>query len=1264
MKRKSIIACVLSTLVLTASLNLSFATYAAEEGFDNAEAAFEYGNGLGYIEDNLPFKVPYASGGSGNAGLEILRTGLGSYYNGYELGRLPAVRNQGEEGACWAFTAMGAVEADLISDNAFSNSAIDLSELQLAYFVTHNYDDPKDCHDGDTRSFYTSDPSIRWLSSGGNNTMAYRSMANGIGVINESFMPYKTGSELDGYTPNEGYALGFKTAHLKGAYSINLDQKTEIKNAIREHGGVATSIYFDDAFGRNCTYRDSAHYAYYCSNSFLTNHGVLIVGWDDDFDRTNFKESIRPSENGAWLVRNSWGYNGYGKNGYFWISYEDAAIGGNENAAYIFDVDTNVFDNCYSYSGEVFRTGYIENINRVITEYDVRDGEKIEAVGFETGSSNFTATATVSDGIREVSCSKTTTFAGFYTIEFEDGFVIDGEENKRIRIDITFSQPVTFIIESDPGQYNVDNSGFGIRVTNANESTVKRDQTTYNGFFAYSVGYQTPAVVAADPSVKLYTNSVENITRVTGVSLDRSSVSLKAGEIIKLTETVSPQDADDKNVVWVSSDNGIATVDNLGNVTGVAVGTAEVSAVTSDGGYRAACTVTVLPTAVSGVTLSETSKTMIVGHTATLSATVLPANATNKNVTWSSSDEDVAQVSGDGVLTAVAPGRATVTVTTADGSKTAECAVTVNPDPLVVYGVSLNKSSLTMYVGDTSRLTATVVPSTALNRNVTWNSTNPDAVTVDSYGNITAVGEGGAYIQACTVDGGFEATCEVTVTKRIIPVTGIRLRNTDVSVDIGTYIWLDYDVLPSNATNSNVTVTSSNPDAVYVPGGDRMTACGYGISVITLKTEDGGYEASFTVKVEPPKVSVTGVNLGRSSISMKTGETFRLTASVSPSGATDKSVKWSSTDSKVAKVDSSGNITALSAGTTRITVTTIDGGYTASCTVTVTEPENKDNTDTVNPGINDDTNTVDNTDNKNNTGTKDDTNTVDNTDNKNNTGTKDDTSNRDDTNGNGSDKTDKNKSDENGTDADEGDVNRTDANKTDENKTDKNSTDTDGNDNTGNEEKKTNPYEKYGLSDEYVPDGYEDNSGSPMIIEGKEDCTWNESVGKSYWYEGGIKQGTYYDPKGVIGDGTNRGREICDINIKDDNGNGTWFWLDACYDGAKAVGKEVWVPYIYQNEDEWDEETRRSIAYESDEGMGECVLNAIMNKAGKWVRYDENGRMLKGWVTIEGRLAEVYPDQAGNTYYYDTRTGLMAKGWVTLEGKTYFFDEVSGVLVP
>ena len=188
-----------------------------------------------------------------------------------------------------------------------------------------------------------------------------------------------------------------------------------------------------------------------------------------------------------------------------------------------------------------------------------------------------------------------------------------------------------------------------------------------------------------------------------------------------------------------------------------------------------------------------------------------------------------------------------------------------------------------------------------------------------------------------------------------------------------------------------------------------------------------------------------------------------------------------------------------------------------------------------------------------------------------------------------------------------------------------------------------------------VPEGYTDDSGSPMEISGL-DLAWNKVDGKNYWYEGGIKQGTYYDQNAVIGYRNVRGREIYDP------GSDAWYWLDANAYGAKAVGKEVWMPYVYQDEDQWDDEMKKAVAKESDPGLGDIVLQGIEDKSGKWVRYDENGAMLKGWVIIKGALAEVYPDQAGNIYYYDSRTGMMAKGDVTLDGKEYHFNEVTGVM--
>ncbi len=190
----------------------------------------------------------------------------------------------------------------------------------------------------------------------------------------------------------------------------------------------------------------------------------------------------------------------------------------------------------------------------------------------------------------------------------------------------------------------------------------------------------------------------------------------------------------------------------------------------------------------------------------------------------------------------------------------------------------------------------------------------------------------------------------------------------------------------------------------------------------------------------------------------------------------------------------------------------------------------------------------------------------------------------------------------------------------------------------------------------YREKGYK---GSTEIPTYPEFGFWTNGV-KKYWFEGGQIQGVYGDPKNIrdINYGhLERGREICDPTPN------AWYWLDAVYGGAAAFGKEVWMPYIYQDEDKWGDAEIRQNANRADDGMKEFVYQCMKNKTGKWVRYDKEGKMLKGWVEIKGELAELYPKQKGNVYYYDTFTGLMAKGWLTIGGKKCHFDETTGVLL-
>jgi uncharacterized protein YjdB len=240
------------------------------------------------------------------------------------------------------------------------------------------------------------------------------------------------------------------------------------------------------------------------------------------------------------------------------------------------------------------------------------------------------------------------------------------------------------------------------------------------------------------------------------------------GETLDLSGLVITLTYDDDT----TEDVGLAGFKARGITASPAQGTAltvlehnEKPVVVSAGGYSADTDkLTVSVVSVTGVTLDKTSASLSVGGTETLTAAITPANATNKNVTWSSSAPAVATVNASGLVTAVAAGSATITVTTADGNKTATCAVTVTATSVPVTGVTLDKTALTMLtIGGTEILTATVAPSNATNKAVTWSTSAPTVATVDTSGVVTAVAAGTAVITVTTADGNKTATCTVTV---------------------------------------------------------------------------------------------------------------------------------------------------------------------------------------------------------------------------------------------------------------------------------------------------------------------------------------------------------------------------------------------------------------------------------------------------------------------------------------------------------------------
>lgn len=342
--------------------------------------------------------------------------------------------------------------------------------------------------------------------------------------------------------------------------------------------------------------------------------------------------------------------------------------------------------------------------------------------------------------------------------------------------------------------------------------------------------------------------------------------------------------------------------------------------------------------AVTKVRLDKTATTLVEGDTEELMATVMPENATDKGIEWKSSDESVATVSQTGLVTALKEGSSAITVITNDGGFKATCDVTVNKKVIAVTSVVLGNTELTLVEGEEEKLAVAVTPENATDKSVVWESGNESVATVSQEGLVTAVGEGKATITVKTNDGGFSASCEVTVKKKVIAVTGVKLSAASMTLREGDKGTLTATVEPANATNKNVEWWTSDLDVVSVTstsGGSNgyVEARGAGKATVTVKTEDGEFSASCEITVEKKEVPVTGIALEQSSLLLPVGNTYTLMAHVQPSNATDQDIQWGSSNGGVATVDQTGKVTAVAAGTADI-IATLAGKF-ARCTVQV-----------------------------------------------------------------------------------------------------------------------------------------------------------------------------------------------------------------------------------------------------------------------------------------------------------------------------------------
>ena len=349
---------------------------------------------------------------------------------------------------------------------------------------------------------------------------------------------------------------------------------------------------------------------------------------------------------------------------------------------------------------------------------------------------------------------------------------------------------------------------------------------------------------------------------VTGITLNKSSMNILVGSTEMLTKTISPSTATNQDVTLKSSDQDIATVSSDGLITAKKVGTTIIT-VTTNNGYKTTCRVTVVDTiALKEISLNK--KTLIIKEkeTETLKVNFNPSTATNKKVTWKSSNTSVATVNSSGKVTGIAPGNATITVVSNDGGFVATTKVTVEAISKKVVSISLDKKELTLVSGETSTLKHTINPDYAENKNVTWTSADEKIAIVEN-GKITAMSAGTTEIKVISEDGNKEAVCKLTVT--LPPIKGMSFAETEKTVYIGDKFKLTPINDPINSILETAIWTTSNELIANVENG-KVTALSKGETIITVSNEDNTISASIKIIViEKPKeklnITIEGYDL-------------------------------------------------------------------------------------------------------------------------------------------------------------------------------------------------------------------------------------------------------------------------------------------------------------------------------------------------------------------------------------------------------------------
>lgn len=512
------------------------------------------------------------------------------------------VEDQGFTNTCWSFATIAAIEANLIK-KGYEDENVNLSENHLAYFFYNREKDPIGYTAGDKNL----NTGSSWSMNGGTLYGTALSLATWSGVVKET----SSEDDADGaYSPKalpktDCYKSDYRVVntYFYRKYGVNT-----VKQAIQNYGAVAIGIYMDDKYWNANTN------AYNC-NINAGNHAVTIVGWDDNYSRNNFKSSSRPTGNGAWIVKNSWG-KGWGDEGYMYVSYEDKSL--QEVVAFDMVPKSQSYSNNYQYDGTGFPAFLSDKIPSGTTFANVFKvkgtkagyNEELKAVSVNVFTTNVRYSLQIYTGVTSGKNPKTgkamfskpqtgtLTNAGYNQIKLKTPVTLTAGEKYSVVIKLSTANHTGVQLGCEA---NYSDIGYKF------EANVDSKQ----GYVYLSKKwYDAADYLGMNLRIKAYT---DNTKKKTTYKLNNKSIGISKGSSAKLSVKTNPSSVKRK-VTWSTSNKSVATVNSSGKVKAKGYGTATIKAkfVAGSKTKTLSCKVTVGPPKVQGFKVKGAKKKVTV----------------------------------------------------------------------------------------------------------------------------------------------------------------------------------------------------------------------------------------------------------------------------------------------------------------------------------------------------------------------------------------------------------------------------------------------------------------------------------------------------------------------------------------------------------------------------------------------------------------------------------------------------------------------------